>query len=495
MRIRISAMLVTICLVLAGCAYRSPDHSGQDKIVLPEPTYEQQDDFQGETGDERAADYILYYASADGTSLNAASRVISVGYGEDLLRRIVEELLEPASENLISPAPSETKLLSLENAGGLVTVNLSLEAMNTQDEVAALTMVAAIANTLLPLSTVDGINVLVDERQLSICSLPIGVITEPIGSIAAAYAQAQADSSRRKAGSGVSRAVALYFPDSSGTWLVPEIREISIVQDELAKVLVEQLQAGPATIPCASGAFPNDVEFLSGTPVLRVSNLGERILEINLNSAAFPEFSASGAISWVAAGALTLSVCSSCPEVDAVRICIDGTAVEAICLGDDSVVFPDGFYRAEDFRAMVGSTCTLYFQNDSGMLLQVERAVSRASAQDPGALLRNLLNGPIASELEAQSPFPQGITSRDLLGVRLNDGVASINLSANFYRLCQNLTADEERNTVYSMVNTLCELPNINGARIYVEGISAETLTQNIYLRSVLLPNLGLFAQ
>ena len=68
-------------------------------------------------------------------------------------------------------------------------------------------------------------------------------------------------------------------------------------------------------------------------------------------------------------------------------------------------------------------------------------------------------------------------------------------VSANFYRACQSLSAQDERCVVYAMVNTLCTLRDVRAVRFYVEGVAAETLAGNIYLRSPLRPNPGLIAE
>ena len=109
-------------------------------------------------------------------------------------------------------------------------------------------------------------------------------------------------------------------------------------------------------------------------------------------------------------------------------------------------------------------------------------------AQSPLSLLYALLDDILASNDIA---FPKNIYYDDILGVELENGIASVNLSANFYRQCQNLDENSERSVIYSFVNTLCELNEITGVRFFIEGLSAETLAKSIYLKSVLLPNPG----
>ena len=112
-------------------------------------------------------------------------------------------------------------------------------------------------------------------------------------------------------------------------------------------------------------------------------------------------------------------------------------------------------------------------------------------AQSPLSLLYALLDDILSCENSAQI-FPTGVYYDDILGISVEDGIAKVNLSANFYRQSQALDAAGERGVIYAIVNTLCELDGISGVRFYIEGISSKTLSGSIYLKGVLLPNPGL---
>ena len=87
--------------------------------------------------------------------------------------------------------------------------------------------------------------------------------------------------------------------------------------------------------------------------------------------------------------------------------------------------------------------------------------------------------------------MPAALDETDILGVRVRDGVATVNLSARFYSACQDLDEVHERTAVYAIVNTLCGLSGVDGVRFLIEGESVETLTEYIYMRTTLLPNFG----
>ena len=89
---------------------------------------------------------------------------------------------------------------------------------------------------------------------------------------------------------------------------------------------------------------------------------------------------------------------------------------------------------------------------------------------------------------------PAGVSTQDLLGVRVENGTATVNFSANFYRLCQPLNPRQERMLVYAIVNTLCQLPPVKAVCIRIEGAEVETLAGEISLTGELLPSPGMNA-
>ena len=82
----------------------------------------------------------------------------------------------------------------------------------------------------------------------------------------------------------------------------------------------------------------------------------------------------------------------------------------------------------------------------------------------------------------------QTVSVCDELTLSLND-TQTVSASCSLHFI-----PTDERNLVYAIVNTLCQLESVSGVRFYIEGLSAETLAGNIYLRSVLLPNPGIIA-
>jgi len=108
----------------------------------------------------------------------------------------------------------------------------------------------------------------------------------------------------------------------------------------------------------------------------------------------------------------------------------------------------------------------LYFSDENGSYLVSEtRNKAFASDEDiPSFILEELIDGP-ETELY-QSPLPQGTK---LLNVLMNDKLCTVNLSVDFLRNMPE-THQKARLAVFSIVNSLTELPEIERVKILVDG-------------------------
>ena len=118
--------------------------------------------------------------------------------------------------------------------------------------------------------------------------------------------------------------------------------------------------------------------------------------------------------------------------------------------------------------------------------------MDKQSAYSPRALLGELFRGVQPWETNAARVMPDGVSLDDVLGVRLEGDEAIINFSSNFYRCCQMLNEQQERNLIYAIVNTLTELPSVNAVRFQIEGEAVDHLVNGIFLRGALMRNIGI---
>lgn len=110
---------------------------------------------------------------------------------------------------------------------------------------------------------------------------------------------------------------------------------------------------------------------------------------------------------------------------------------------------------------------TLYFQNKDNKELQKETRLidSKDLLVDPYTeLLNMLITGPESDSLQKTVPEGTKLLSVELVGECLN-----INLSKEFI---ENASQDEneKKNYIYSIVNTVTELTEVNSVKILIEG-------------------------
>lgn len=483
-------MLLTACM-LGGCTNRAQVASEQERVMLPEPSAQPQQMILGDTAATEPTDVTLYYAEGNSSTLTGMTRTIRVGSNENLAEKAVLELLHSSMGNSLRITSTDTQLLGIENSRGIVTVNLSIDAGARQSDRDYLYLCAAIGNTLLSLEDVEGVNILIGGRSDALRGLPVGTITENIDQITAAYAQYEAENSQFIHGSAgsIERSITLYFPSKNGKFMLPEIRKLQFESTDYASYIINALKAGAESASSFSPIAAN-LELFTEWPELHITDSGLRVLELNL-SPLLPNYLAfSGIEAWQLYGSIVLSMTGFIPELDAVRIFIDGEPVQNCRMGYENILVKDGMFRREDFAHRIGSVATMYFETNDGCLARSEQALSRADSVSARHILAGMISAEVTEGL--RSVFPEGVYSEDILGVSLRSNVAVLNLSGNFYSKCQQLSAQQERNLVYAMVNTLCELDQIGAVRILVEGRSIETLAGSIYLKSTLMPNPGL---
>lgn len=486
------ALLTALAVGLTGCGIRGQEPEAVGEISLPEPTEEPENMILGEALSNPYSNVTFYFPADDLTGFSTVTRSIRTEAGQSMPEAAVKALLASAEEQALRFA-GDTRVMGCEYACGTATVKLSLDARGAQSPQELLALETSIGNTLLGIDGVQGVNVLIGNLSESFCLLPLGVQTDEVASVAAAYAQLQAERDRQSQpdSAPIERSALVYFPTAGGEWLVPELRRVSAESGGFVLALIDALKGGPRGESCAIPSIPEGVDLLDAEPRVETLASGERALSLNFSSTLANYLAFSGLEVWELAGSIAMTMCSFLPELDAVRIMVNGDPITMCALGDGILQFPGGLIHRADFSGRVGSAATLYLVNADGLLEETRMAVSMRSALSPRSLLSELLRHSRRNDAPGL-PLTGDLYPEDILGVQTLSGIARVNLSANFYRSCQSLSPLDERNLVYAMVDTLCRLEGIRGVRFYVEGRAADTLAGSIYLKSVLLPNPGI---
>lgn len=146
-------------------------------------------------------------------------------------------------------------------------------------------------------------------------------------------------------------------------------------------------------------------------------------------------------------------------------------AVESVQLidGKNMIDIPlksDDFILMDDTMTSNQTTVKLYFSDQDGRYLTEETRQHTFETEEeiPLFVIRQLLDGP--QQKENTSPFPK---NTKLYSVKVSEGVCTVNLSTEFV---SNLSDDHNaaRLAVFSLVNSLTELSQIEGVQILING-------------------------
>jgi len=176
------------------------------------------------------------------------------------------------------------------------------------------------------------------------------------------------------------------------------------------------------------------------------------------------------------------------PEVEYVSVLV----AESPLL--DSNATPVGFMNAESFVENPGSeintytvaTLDLYFANETGDKLVDERVDIRYSSNMSveKLVVEQLISGPITEEAYPCIPAETKIVS-----VSAKDGVCYVNLDEGFLRQGYDVL---ESVPVYSIVNSLTEIPGINKVQILINGETNLVYRENIRFETIFERNLDM---
>ena len=178
------------------------------------------------------------------------------------------------------------------------------------------------------------------------------------------------------------------------------------------------------------------------------------------------------------------------PGVDSVEITVAGSQLY------DSLGSLVGRMTAEDFINNMGSEINsyatahlkLYFANESGDgLIAVERTKPyNTNISLDRLVVEQLIAGPSSS---IDGVYPTINPDTRPVSVVTKDGVCYVNLDETFLNQIYNVTADV---TIYSIVNSLVELSNVNKVQISINGETSGVYREKYSFTTVFERNLDL---
>lgn len=141
----------------------------------------------------------------------------------------------------------------------------------------------------------------------------------------------------------------------------------------------------------------------------------------------------------------------------------------------------------DEINAYEKAQLRLYFADESGTkLVEVIRpaVVYNTNISMEKLVMEQLIAGP-----KNDSIYPTLNPDTKILSVTVKDGICYVNLDETFLTQIYNVTSDV---TIYSITNSLVELPNVNKVQISINGETNIVYRENVSLTTIFERNLEL---
>lgn len=263
--------------------------------------------------------------------------------------------------------------------------------------------------------------------------------------------------------------VNIYFLDAvTKTTLVPEVMQISNeANDKLVRTVLQKLVDGSKN--------PNMLSTVPSNVVIESVLLKNDAVEVSLSS----EYSSLKPTEELFLRASLVWTLTDLSFINSVKIFAGGKEISK----SDGELF--GYIKREDIVLEPTSdvesanqfTQKLYFSNISASLAVEERVISVTPSQKrERVVLEQLIAGPQSEDLSPTIP-----PETKILNIEVKNNVCYIDLSSDFVTK-HNGGSSGEFLTIYSIVNSLTELPEITKVQFFIEGEKQDTFKGHIDL-------------
>ena len=158
--------------------------------------------------------------------------------------------------------------------------------------------------------------------------------------------------------------------------------------------------------------------------------------------------------------------------IELVRIQVEGRDLADADGKPVGVMSADTFIdnTGEDMKKYEEVTLTLYFANETGdKLIKVNRTMRyNTNISLEKLVVEQLVYGPVGNKgKDDVQVYPTLNSGIKIISVNIKDGICYVNLNNTFLTLNSNVTADT---IIYSLVNSLTELPGVLKVQLAVDG-------------------------
>ena len=252
----------------------------------------------------------------------------------------------------------------------------------------------------------------------------------------------------------------IYYVDSDGAGLVSEEYQAATPPEDtvnLIRELFTQLKTGGT-----EGIYKTPV-----APEVEVNNF--QIKETQLSVYFSAGYNAKTGIDEILSRAAVVKTLCQVEGIEHVEFYIEDQPL-MIAGNDVGLMDADSFSSGlSESREKQSKKATLYFADDSGKkLVAVSTAVTYDAAKPFAQLLvEKLIEGPEDSDINSSAVYPSVPPNTVINSITIRDNICYVDFSREFNERLEAVSSDV---TIYSIVNTLCELSNVNRVQFTIAG-------------------------
>lgn len=496
------ALLLALSVLLSGCTTEVLNRSSSVTLSPVRVPYSAP---VGDSRLSRTETVVLYVPDETGTRLITVSEKVQTSSLRHPVDETLQMLLSYAGGENSAPISPQTPLQTLgpvEISGNTAVVNLGTSAL-WLDGGQLYRVCRAITNTLCQWGDIRFVSVLINSRQMGLdmaASVPAGCFATDTHLSAEAM---KSDLQSLISGGNDRTLACLYYPIRGGRGVAVETKQIEFERHDKASMVASLLNAlskDAETLQTAS-VLPNLLDCLipDGIAVQENAATGGQVAVLHFDDAFNTVILDSGVPRSVMMASLALTVLTFVPGLSGLMVYAGEELITEVTPGSTyrdagrTVAFENGVMHRKDFDSFLLSECPLCLATENGKLKRITRALPYRETCSPRALVNCLFDGPqMQDSAPAGAVFPQGLADSDLLGTGLEDGVLLLNFSARFGTLCAGLSAENEKQLVYSLVNTLTEAETVRSVCIFIDGVQPETLSGSLHLPGTFMKNTGI---
>ena len=451
-----------LCL-LAACSAPAAAEKTEPEPSPSEPLYE--DQLREMTVTVYTPKNAFETVSTDSVSL----RILPY---ESPAEAAVKELLGRVEDCSIS-------LVSFAETAQTANVNLTgaFDRMNDRQK---FVLAYCLTNTLCEFDSISCVNLLVDDKAMGFGNAPCGVFTLFEQDVDTAYWQfSSAVGEASKDTLRYNQKVTLYFGASDGEYLLAEPRDLSFTggQNVFATVF-SALVKGPID-PASISLFPSSA-YLSQCDLEKDEATGKQLLSLRIEGSVYAYLTRSNLSPQLAASCAAMTFFDYYPDLSQINIVFDR--------GQNTMTL----LRAQE-ELKIGTTMELYYPRKHGGLIRLDRIVSTFEQTSVDKLIDLIFDQP--KQGNAEVFFPESISRSDIDSVTISDKKAIVHVSETFEDDIRALSAQQERDVLYCVVNTLCRNLDINRVVFYQNGAPLPSIEGRINLSGELFYNPGIIIE